>query len=146
MTAPMTPPAPPSGHRTASPDASPRAEVAALVGTWTATSAIGGVPAPYSTTFVFRADHTVEAIGPEGPDGEPAFGGPGHWIARPDGSFVYHVTHPLPDPEGGAPGTIHSIQQVTVAGDTHESSGTAVLHGPDGSVAGSFDVTLRATR
>ncbi|MDG9704717.1 hypothetical protein [Streptomyces sp. DH37] len=126
--------------------ASTKSRTASLVGTWTATSAIDGVPAPYSTTFVFREDHTMEAIGPAGPDGKPAFGGPGHWIPRPDGSFVYHVTHPLPDPEGGAPGTIHSIQQVTVSGDTHASSGTAVLHGPDGAVVGSFDVTLTAVR
>ncbi|WP_406149035.1 hypothetical protein [Streptomyces sp. NBC_01012] len=126
--------------------ASTHTEVAALVGTWTATSAIGGTPAPYSTTFVFRSDHTLEAIGPAGPDGKPQFGGPGHWIARPDGTFVYHVTHPLPDPDGGPPGTIHSIQQVTVSGDTHTSSGTAVLHHADGSVAGSFDVTLSAAR
>jgi hypothetical protein len=120
--------------------------VAGLVGTWTATSAVDGVPSPYRTTFVFRSDHTMEALGPSGPDGRPAFGGPGHWIPRPDGSFVYHVAHPLPDPEGGAPGTIHSIQQVWVSGDSHTSSGTAVLHRADGSVAGAFTVTLEAAR
>jgi hypothetical protein len=126
--------------------ASTSTEVAALVGTWTATSAIDGVAAPYSTVFEFHEDHTMYATGPAGPDGQPAFGGPGHWIGRPDGTFVYHVSHPLPDPGGAAPGTIHSIQQVTVVGETHSSSGTAVLHLADGSVAGAFEVTLTAVR
>lgn len=120
---------------------------AAIVGTWTATSTINGESSPYQTTFVFHPNHTVEALGPAGPDGKPFFTGSGHWISRPDGTFIYHVTHPLPDHTGGPDiGTIYSIQQVSVSGSAHSSSGSAVMHRADGSIEKPVSVALAAKR
>ncbi|MGH6655885.1 MAG: hypothetical protein ACRDVE_11855 [Actinocrinis sp.] len=115
------------------------------VGTWTASSTIGGEAVPYRTRFEFRPDHTLTADGPPGPDGKPAFVGTGHWFTRPDGTFVHHVTHPVPDGSGGEFGTVHAIQQGTVGGDRFESSGSAVMHSADG-VAEAVEVTLSADR
>jgi hypothetical protein len=112
-----------------------------------AKSTINGETSPYTTTFDFHPDHTVKALGPAGPDGTPSFTGTGHWIARPDGTFIYHVTHPLPDHTGGPDmGTIYSIQQVTVTGDSHESTGCAIMHKADGSVQEPIAITLCASR
>lgn len=115
------------------------------VGTWTASSTIGGEASPYSTRFAFHPDHTLTADGPPGPDGEPAFVGTGHWFVRADGTFVHHVTHPVPDGAGGEIGTVYAIQQGTVIGDRLESSGSAVMHCADG-VAAAVEVTLSASR
>jgi len=118
-----------------------------LAGTWVAKSTINGETSPYTTTFIFHPDHTLDALGPAGPDGKPFFTGTGHWIARPDGTFIYHLSHPLPDHTGGPDiGTIYSIQQVTVTGDSHESTGTAIMHKADGSVQDPIAVTLSASR
>jgi hypothetical protein len=117
-----------------------------LVGTWTATSTINGEPAPYSTTFVFSADHTLSVAGPADAAGSSAFTGTGHWIGCADGSFLYDVTHALPDGAGGSIGTIYNLQRVVLDGDIHYASGGAVLHGVDGSIQPAIPVSSTATR
>ncbi|ORT56550.1 hypothetical protein [Streptomyces sp. CB03238] len=117
-----------------------------LVGTWTVSSVINGEPAPFSSTLTFNADHTLDVGGPKGPDGTPSFTGQGHWINRPDGTFTYYLTHPIPDGRGGTMGEIHSIQEVTVDGDGHSSTGSAVFHKTDGSIMPPTPVTLIGAR
>jgi hypothetical protein len=115
------------------------------VGIWTASSTIAGEATPYRTRFAFHPDHTLTADGPPGPDGAPLFVGTGHWFTRPDGSFVHHVTHPVPDGTGGEIGTVYAMQQGTVSGDSFETSGSAVMHSADG-VAAPVEVTCSGTR
>jgi hypothetical protein len=117
-----------------------------LAGRWTVTSVIEGKPSPWSSFIEFHADHTLRVSGPSGPDGEPSFTGAGHWTDRPDGSFMYYLSHPVPDGQGGSTGTIHSMQLGTVDGDSHVTSGKAILHRPDGSIAEPMDVSLQGTR
>lgn len=118
-----------------------------LAGKWVAKSTINGETTPFTTTIIFHPDHTVEALGPSGPDDKPFFTGAGHWIPRPDGVYLYHLWHPVPDHAGGLDvGTVYSIQQVTVSGDSHESSGAAIMHMADGTIEGPIPVTLSATR
>lgn len=124
----------------------PLSDPATLAGTWTVTSVIDGKPAPFGATLVFAADHTLRTLGPAGPDGEPVFTGDGHWVTRADGTFMYYLTHPLPDGSGGTIGTIHSLQVGTVHGETHDSSGSAVMHRADGTVEKPVEVTLTGTR
>lgn len=120
---------------------------AAIVGTWTATSEINGESNPYKTTFVFHPNHVVEAFGPEGPDGKPFFSGRGHWISRQDGTFIYHLSHPLPDHTGGPDiGVIYSIQQVSVSGSAQTSTGSAILERADGTIDKPVSVTLSGKR
>jgi hypothetical protein len=116
-----------------------------LTGQWTVTSVINGEPAPWSSVVEFHTDHTVLVSGPDGPDGKPSFTGSGHWADRPDGSFMYYLSHPVPD-GSGAENTVYSMQLGTVAGDTHTTSGSAIMHLPDGSVAPPLAVTLQGTR
>jgi len=116
------------------------------VGTWTASSTIAGEASPYRTRFDFNPDHTLTAYGPPGPDGEPAFMGTGHWFTRPDGTFVHHVTHPVPDGNGGQIGAVYAIQSGSVSGDRLESAGSAVMHTAGGGVADPVEVTLSAER
>lgn len=110
-------------------------------GRWTITSVIDGERAPWSSVIEFHTDHTVLVYGPSGPDGEPVFTGDGHWIERPDGTFMYYVSHPVPDQ-----GVIHSLQVGIVDGETHSTSGSAILHLTNGSIVPPASVSLRGTR
>lgn len=78
--------------------------------------------------FEFRADHTILAIGPIEPDGEPEFLGIGYWMGLPGGEFAFGVNHPgIPDAAGGSSGAIFAFHRGRIEGDTFTTSGLAVI-------------------
>jgi hypothetical protein len=117
-----------------------------IAGRWAITATVDGEPASWNSVIDFRANHTLAVSGPEAPGGEPSFTGSGYWVGRPDGSFMYYLSHSVPNGNGGSAGTIHSLQRGTIDGATHATSGGAILQRPDGAIEAPHEVELRGTR
>jgi hypothetical protein len=98
--------------------------------------------------FHFRADHTILAVGPIEPDGDPEFLGIGYWMGLPDDEFIFGVNHPgIPDGEGGSSGAIFGFHRGKIVGDTLSTTGLAVIdQGAGRPWAGPAQVRATGTR
>ncbi|MFV2022782.1 hypothetical protein [Micromonospora sp. LOL_023] len=108
-----------------------------LVGTWQA-SVETSLPSAGETTFVFRADGTIEP-----PPGEPVTD---TWQAISCNYFVFDIVHPNLNGQGEVIGEVRGHQDGLLVRNHFVSRGTSVIYDLDDQVIRSFEVQVRAVR
>jgi hypothetical protein len=99
-----------------------------LQGTWLLTVTVYAPSGPSVTTptFVFHADHTLNATGPLDSTGQPLYRAVGFWTSDKDGAITFYITHPGRS-DGAIVGMVQAIHLGKLHGDHFDTHADAFV-------------------